>query len=200
MEFDLLGEHKSLSYKLLASLVIPRPIALVSTMSPDGVLNAAPFSFFNVLGSNPPIVGFAPGDREPGIPKDTAQNIRQTGEFVVNLVDEAIAQAMSDCAAELPAGQSEFEFAGLSPRDSVTVQPPGIAEAPVSIECKEWGTLRIGGNRLVVGLVQRLRVRDELIDPETLRLQFDHYQVIGRMFGADGYCRTGDFFKIKRTD
>ena len=90
MELDLEGRHADRAYPVLVSLVTPRPIALVTTISPDGKLNAAPFSFFNVLGADPPIVAFAPGDREDGTPKDTARNIRLTHEFVVNLVDEAI--------------------------------------------------------------------------------------------------------------
>ena len=93
MEFDLEGEFANRAYPLLASLVTPRPIALVTTLSPDGRVNAAPFSFFNLLGADPPILGFAPGDRENGTPKDTALNVRATHEFVVNLVDEAIAEA-----------------------------------------------------------------------------------------------------------
>ena len=95
MEFDLTGEHSRYAYKLLAGLVTPRPIAWVTTLNEDGSVNAAPFSFFNVLGTKPPILGFAPGDKEPGIPKDTARNIRRTGEFVVNLVDEACAERMN---------------------------------------------------------------------------------------------------------
>lgn len=198
MEFDLLGEHESLAYKLLATFVTPRPIALISTIDEEGNLNAAPFSFFNVMGCEPPIVAVAPGDREPGIPKDTARNIRMSGEFVVNLVDEAIAEAMSACAESLEPGVSEFEHAGLTAAPSVTVKPPRIAESPVSLECKEWGTLEIGRNRLVIGLVQRLHVRDGLLDPESLRLIPGAYQVVGRMHGFEGYCRTRDYFEIAR--
>ena len=102
MELDLEGELAERAYPILASLVTPRPIAFVTTVSPDGKVNAAPFSFFNLLGANPPILAFAPGDREDGTPKDTARNIRLTHEFVVNLVDEAIADAMNKCAASLP--------------------------------------------------------------------------------------------------
>lgn len=114
MEFDLTGEHARHAYKLLAGLVTPRPIAWVTTQDAEGRANAAPFSFFNLFGTRPPILGFAPGDKEPGIPKDTARNIRQTGEFVVNLVDEATAEAMNLTSAELPHGESEFEHAGLT--------------------------------------------------------------------------------------
>ena len=102
MELDLEGRHADRAYAILAGLVTPRPIALVTTVDAEGRVNAAPFSFFNVLGAEPPIVGFAPGDRDDGTPKDTARNIRLTHEFVVNLVDEAIAEPMNRCAASLP--------------------------------------------------------------------------------------------------
>ncbi len=198
MEFDLEGKHLSRAYALLASLVTPRPIALVTTLDADGVVNAAPFSFFNVLGANPPIIAMAPGDREDGMPKDTAANIRLNHEFVVNLVDEAIAQAMNLCAASLPPGVSEIEHAGLSVLPSSVVKPPRIAESPASLECAEWGTLQIGDNRVIVGLVKRLHVRDALIDPQTERVISGNYAVIGRMASPHWYCRTRDQFEMKR--
>src|SRR4051812_43559521 len=114
MELDLEGEYKDRAYQLLASVVMPRPIAFVTTRNLQGQVNAAPFSFFNLLGAEPPILGFAPGDRDDGTPKDTARNIRLTHEFVVNLVDEAIAEAMNRCAATLPYGENELEHAGRS--------------------------------------------------------------------------------------
>ena len=149
--------------RLLASLVTPRPIALVTTISADGKMNAAPFSFFNLLGANPPICAFAPGDRDNGTPKDTALNVRATHEFVVNLVDENIAEAMNQCAASLPFGENELTRAGLTAAPSSIVKPPRIAEAPASLECVEWGTLQIGGNRVVIGLIKRLHLRDEFL-------------------------------------
>jgi len=200
MEFDLQGEHAERSYALLASLVTPRPIAWVTTLSPDGIVNAAPFSFFNVLGSEPPIVGFCPGDRDNGTPKDTARNIRLTHEFVVNLVDESVAQAMNQTAASLPYGQSEIAHAGLSTLPSTSVKPPRIAESPASLECKEWGTLQIGDNRLIIGLVQRIHVRDALIDPQTLRVISEQFNVIGRMASPHWYCHTTDRFEMRRPD
>src|SRR4051812_697690 len=98
MEIDLLGDHASRAYPILASLVTPRPIALVTSINEAGIVNAAPFSFFNLLGADPPILGICPGDRNDGTPKDTARNIRASHQFVVNLVDEAIAEAMNKCA------------------------------------------------------------------------------------------------------
>lgn len=200
MEFDLLGEHASRAYPLLASLVTPRPIALVTTLGPDGVVNVAPFSFFNVMGASPPIVAFAPGDRDDGTPKDTALNIRARQEFVVNLVDEAIAEAMNRCAASLPYGRSELEAAGLTTEPSTTVAVPRLREAPASLECREWGTLRIGENRVVIGLVLRAFVRDDLIDVEHLRIRSERYRIIGRMAAPHWYCRTTDRFEMRRPE
>lgn len=200
MELDLEGKHASRSYALLASLVTPRPIAWVTTANPEGVINAAPFSFFNVLGARPPIVGVCPGDRNDGVPKDTARNIRLTHEFVVNLVDENLAGPMNRTAASIPYGTSELEAAGLTAQASSAIRPPRIAESPASFECKEWGTLQIGDNRLIIGLVKRLHVRDELIDPETLRIRTELFHVIGRMASPHWYCRTRDRFEMVRPD
>src|SRR5277367_1199945 len=141
MNMPLEGEFADRAYPLLASLVTPRPIALVTTLSPEGNVNAAPFSFFNLIGADPPILAIAPGDRDDGTPKDTARNIRLTHEFVVNLVDEGIAEAMNKCAASLPYGENELLHAGLSAAPSSAVKPPRILEAPASLECVEWGTL-----------------------------------------------------------
>jgi flavin reductase (DIM6/NTAB) family NADH-FMN oxidoreductase RutF len=198
MELNLEEAHASRAYAILSSLVTPRPIAWVTTLGPDGVVNAAPFSFFNVLGANPPIVGFCPGDREDGTPKDTARNIRLSHEFVVNLVDETVAEAMSLTAASLPYGVSELKSSGLTTAPSSAVKPPRIAEAPASLECTEWGTLQIGGNRLIIGLVKRIQVRDELFDPQAQRIRSELFHVIGRMASPNWYCRTTDRFEIKR--
>jgi len=198
MELDLEGEHAGRAYPVLSALVTPRPIAWVTTIDGSGVVNAAPFSFFNVLGANPPIVGFCPGDRDDGTPKDTALNVRSSHEFVVNLVDESVAQAMNLTAAALPFGASELTAAGLTPAASSVVAPPRIAEAPASLECLEWGTLQIGGNRLIIGLVKRIHVRDDLIDRATLRIRTERFQVIGRMASPDWYCHTADRFEMRR--
>ncbi len=198
MEIDLEGKYKDRAYQILVSLVTPRPIALVTSLSPDGKVNAAPFSFFNLMGAEPPIVAFAPGDREDGTPKDTARNVRSTHEFVVNLVDESIAEAMNQCAASLPYGASELENAGLTAAPSKLVQPPRILEAPASLECVEWGTLQIGANRVVIGLVKYLHLRDELFDLNTKRVFSEKLSIIGRMAAPHWYCRTRDRFEMIR--
>jgi flavin reductase (DIM6/NTAB) family NADH-FMN oxidoreductase RutF len=198
MELDLEGQHASRAYPLLVSLITPRPIAWVTSIGADGVVNAAPFSFFNLLGSSPPILGVCPGDRADGEPKDSARNIRDNHEFVVNLVDEGVSEAMNRTAASLPYGTSEIAHAGLTTAPSSLVAPPRIAEAPASIECKEWGTLQIGDNRLIIGLVKRLHVRDELYDPVKQRIISERFAVIGRMASPNWYCRTGDRFEMVR--
>jgi flavin reductase (DIM6/NTAB) family NADH-FMN oxidoreductase RutF len=198
MELDFTSKHADRAYALLAGLVTPRPIALVTTVSLAGVVNAAPFSFFNVFGADPALCAFAPGDRDDGTPKDTARNIRTTHEFVVNLVDETIAEAMNRCAASLPYGESELPAAGLTAAPSSVVKPPRLIEAPVSLECVEHSTVEIGDNRLVIGLIKRLHAREGLIDPQTLRVNLDRFFPIGRMASPHWYCRTRDRFELIR--
>lgn len=198
MELDLEKEYKDRAYLILASLVTPRPIALVTSLSADGKVNAAPFSFFNLMGAEPPICAFAPGDRADGTPKDTARNVRATHEFVVNLVDESIAEAMNQCAASLPYGENELNHAGLTAAPSTVIQPPRIAEAPVSLECVEWGTLHIGDNRMVIGIIKRIHLRDELFDVEKRRVNADKLHLVGRMASPHWYCKTRDRFEMIR--
>src|SRR5438093_13365215 len=138
MHFDLAAIPTSDAYKLLVSTVVPRPIALATTVDAAGRVNAAPFSFFNAVSSVPPVVvlGISPGAGTDDGYKDTERNIRDTGEFVVNLVDEAIAERMNGCAVDFPNGIGELEHAELHPVPSVGVRPPRIAESPVSFECR----------------------------------------------------------------
>lgn len=198
MELDLTGPHRDDAYKILAGLVTPRPIALTTTVDLDGRVNAAPFSFFNVLGDSPPIVGICPGDRSEGVPKDTARNIRLTHEFVVNLVDEAIMEKMNLCAATLPPGENELVHAGLTAVASSVVKPPRIAEAPASLECRSHSIIEIGDNRLIIGEVLRVHVREGVFDPETWLVKTGKYQPIGRMQSPNWYCYTREMFEMKR--
>ncbi len=198
MELDLEKEYADRAYPILASLVTPRPIALVTTINEAGQVNAAPFSFFNVMGANPPICAFAPADRDDGTPKDTALNIRATHEFVVNLVDEAIAEKMNECAASLPYGENELQRAGLAAAPSSVVKPPRIAAAPASLECVEWGTLQIGENRVVIGLIKRIHLRDELFDAQKKRIVTDKFFPIGRMSAPHWYGKTRERFEMIR--
>ena len=175
IELDLLTTHADRAYPILAGLVTPRPIAWVTTLNEDGSVNAAPFSFFNVFGSEPPLVIFAPGDRDDGSPKDTARNCRRTGEFVVNLVDEPLAAVMNRTSATVPYGVSETERENLETTPSSSVAPPRIAAAPAVLECKVHSIQQIGENRLILGIVHRVQVREEFFDPETLRVRGDKF-------------------------
>ncbi len=196
--FDLQRLGAAERYKLLGGLVVPRPIALVTTRDREGRHNAAPFSFFNVLAEEPPLVVLGLGVGPTGLAKDTTNNIRDFGEFVVHLVDEAIAEAMNLCAIDLPPEVSEVELAGFSLLPSEVVAPGRIADAPVSLECRRYVTLQPGPERyIVLGEVLRLHVRDGIIDPERLRVDRDAYAPIGRLFGG-GYVRTRDRFEMPR--
>ncbi|MBC8141078.1 MAG: flavin reductase family protein [Armatimonadetes bacterium] len=199
--FDLSELSAGEPYKLLASLVVPRPIAWVSTVADTGVVNIAPYSFFNLLGSDPPIValGIAPAKRT-GEPKDTGHNLGAIGAgFVVHLVDEASAEAMNQTAAELPAGESEAERANLEPvYDTVTVAVPRIASAPAALECRVAEIVCVGNNRVVIGEVLFVHLQDRLWDDETRRVRTEEAHFIGRMHGGGFYTRTGDLFALER--
>jgi flavin reductase (DIM6/NTAB) family NADH-FMN oxidoreductase RutF len=198
MRFDLAELSATERYKLLGGLVVPRPIALVTTQSQDGRVNAAPFSFFNVFAEEPPLVVLGIGIGPLGGAKDTTVNIRERGEFVINLVDEPIAEAMNLCAIDFPPKISEIEVAGLDLAPSDEVAPPRIAQAPVNLECRRYVTLEVARKRyLVIGEVLVVHVRDGLVDAATLRVDRDAYAPIGRLFGG-GYVRTRDRFEMPR--
>ena len=198
MEFDLRRLGGRDRYKLLAGVVVPRPIALVTTVDAGGAVNAAPFSFFNVMGSDPPLVALGIGDRAAGVPKDSARNIAATGEFVVNLVDESMAQKMNVCAVDFPAGTDEIACAGLTRTAASHVRPPRIAESRVALECREAQTAQIGRNRVVMGEVLAVHVADEFVDPARLHVRADALGLIARMHGAGWYARTSDLFDMPR--
>lgn len=198
MELDLLGTHADRAYPILASLVTPRPIAWVTTLDESGSVNAAPFSFFNVFGSKPPMLVFSPGDRPDGAPKDSARNAERSGEFVVNLVSPELAEAMVATAASLAPGESEVEALGLKTSASSVVAPPRLAAAPAAFECRVHSIQRIGRNRLVIGIIHNTFVQDELIDAETLRIDPHAHTPVGRMASPDWYCHSGDLFELKR--
>ncbi|QXD16397.1 flavin reductase family protein [Rhodocaloribacter litoris] len=198
MEFDLSELLPRDRHKLLSGLIVPRPIAWVTTLDEAGNLNAAPFSFFNMMGSDPPVVVFGPGDRPDGTPKDTAENVRRTRAFVVHVVDETLAERMNVTAIDFPRGQSEVTAAGLTPVPSVRVAVPRLAEAPAALECREVATLNVGRTRLVVGEVLYLHVRDELVDPGLMYVHTEKLHAVGRMHGGGWYTRTRDLFRMDR--
>ncbi len=182
-------------YKLMASLIVPRPIALITTLGEDGTVNAAPFSMFNMLGEDPPVVMVSINRLQGGALKDTAANILRTGEFVVHITDEAMAGQMHACGDSLPPHQSELLHAGLTPVPSRSVAPPRIAQAPVAFECVLHETMETTSRYVFIGRVQWLGVRDGLVDTERWRVRLQDYHPVGR-FGASFYVKTGERFAI----
>jgi flavin reductase (DIM6/NTAB) family NADH-FMN oxidoreductase RutF len=195
VDFRCADLERTARYKLLIGLVYPRPIALVSTVNANGILNAAPFSFFNVVSDDPPLVMLSFNRRRDGTMKDTVKNIRRTGEFVVNLVDESIANGMVAAGQELPETESEFSAGRFTPVPAVVVTPPRIREAPASLECRFHQRIELGsGREIILGEVVHVHARDGLVDPTTWRVSED-YRPIGRLYG-DRYCTTRQRFDL----
>ncbi len=188
------------AYKLLVSTVVPRPIAWVSTRDLDGSINAAPFSFFNAMSGQPPIICFGIAGRAPGDAKDTGNIIRRTGDFVVNLVDQARAEAMNVTAIEFGPEVDEFKEAGLTALDSVKVRAPRIAESPVAMECERLVIVEVGIDRAVVmGKILAMHIRDDCVmDAERCYVDTPRLDLVGRMHGGGWYARTTDRFEMPR--
>ena len=171
-------------YKLLISLVIPRPIALVTTLGPTGVVNAAPFSFFNIFSEDPPLCVLGLQAKPGGGLKDTSAHIRDRGAFVVNLVDEALGQQMNQCAVDFPPEISEIDAAKLNLLPSEKIKMPRIAEAPAALECRHYTTLEVSAQRrLAIGEIVHVHVRAGLWDPEKMRVDMTQYRPLARLFG-----------------
>jgi flavin reductase (DIM6/NTAB) family NADH-FMN oxidoreductase RutF len=196
--------HKDL-YGLLLNSVAPRPIAWVSSVSASGQFNLAPFSFFNVVSVDPPLLGFSPGrrpsrqDKGHGEAKDTLQNIRETEEFVVNIVTYELAEAMNLTSGEYDASVNEFEVAKLTPQPSKVVRPPRVAESPVNFECKLYQVLDFSaaptGGSLVIGKIVSIHINDANLKDG--RLDRNSLDLIGRMGGIQ-YTRTAQRFEMVR--
>jgi flavin reductase (DIM6/NTAB) family NADH-FMN oxidoreductase RutF len=198
MTFDFDTLPQAQRYKLLVGLVVPRPIALVTTVGPGGIVNAAPFSFFNVFSEEPPLVVLGLQSRPDGTIKDTPGNIRETGTFVVNLVDEALAEQMNICAVDFPPGESEIDAAGLDLCAGAAIPVPRIASAPVALECRHYMTLEVSRERrLCIGQVICLHVRDGIVDPGNLRVDIEAYRPVARLHG-NYYARLGEVFQLVR--
>jgi flavin reductase (DIM6/NTAB) family NADH-FMN oxidoreductase RutF len=179
-------------YKVLTSFVLPRPIAWVTTVGPGGVVNAAPFSFFNVFCEDPPLCMIAVNNRPDGREKDTLANIRATGEFVVNIADEPLARAMHESSGDFSPEIGEPDYLGLKLAPSHKIAVPRLADTPWAMECRTWKMIDVNGDRrLIMGEGIHFYIRDELWDPKAMRVHMDRYHPIGRMF-ADRYCRTDD--------
>jgi flavin reductase (DIM6/NTAB) family NADH-FMN oxidoreductase RutF len=187
-------------YKLLVGVVVPRPIAFVSSISPDGVLNLAPFSFFTVASANPPVVAFCPMVRgRDGGRKDTLNNIQATEEFVINVVSEDFAGPMNLCSGEYPPEIDEFSISGLTPVASELVKPPRVQESRVHMECRLLQVIAVSpkplGGSMILGEVLRFHVADDIV--ENYRVDPDRLRSIGRM-GGPTYSRTTDRFDMER--
>jgi flavin reductase (DIM6/NTAB) family NADH-FMN oxidoreductase RutF len=187
-------------YKLMIGAIVPRPIAFVSTVDLAGARNLAPFSYFTACGSNPPVVCFSTAVRSGPRPhKDTLENIRATGEFVVNIVSEEIADQMNMTATDVPPDVDEFSLSGLTPIASDLVKPPRVAECKVQMECRLHQIVVVsdkpGGGILILGQVLRFHVADALLDG--YKIDPDKLKAIGRM-GGPTYVRTLDRFDMQR--
>ena len=183
-------------YKLMASLIVPRPIALVTTVGADGTVNAAPFSMFNMMGEDPPVVMLSVNKVQDAAQKDTATNILRDKEFVVHITDEAMAAAMHRCGDRLPPHESELTHTGLTATPSHSIKPPRIAEAPVAFECVLHELLETESRYVFIGRVQWLAVRDGLVDTEKWRVRLQEFFPVGR-FGASFYVDSRNRFAIE---
>jgi flavin reductase (DIM6/NTAB) family NADH-FMN oxidoreductase RutF len=184
-------------YKLLTALVIPRPIGWITSVSPSGVINLAPYSFFNVLGTAPPIVAFGPSRREGGELKDTERNVTQTSDFVVNLVTPECAELMHQSSAAFAPEVSEVAALGLEILPSRLVRAPRLAISPVHLECRYERTVTIGQNHVVFGEILLIHTPDGLVDPATLRTRGE-LVAVGRLAGPGHYCTTRDRIDLGR--
>lgn len=201
--FDFEAMPPGERYRLMVSTVVPRPIAWVVTRSREGTLNAAPYSFFNVLGDDPVVValGILSRGGSGAAFKDTSANILDTREFVVNLVSEPVAAAMNQTCADVPPGVSELELAGLDTVASVKVAPPRIAASPVAFECRVLHAIETGPRQVVVlGQVVEAHVAERVLhgDPNRPRVDTPALRMIGRMHGSGLYARTTDLFEMDR--
>jgi len=187
-------------YRALVGVVAPRPIAWVSTLDGEGRVNLAPFSFFNAFGANPPVVAFSPTLRRDGSKKDTLLNLEVIPEFVLNAAVEELADQVNATATELPRGQSEAEYAGLTLKRSTRVRPPRVSESPVHLECRVRQIMPIGTGpiaaNLVIGEVLLIHIEDGVLDSQG-QIDPRKLRTIARL-GGNYYCRSTDLFEMER--
>jgi flavin reductase (DIM6/NTAB) family NADH-FMN oxidoreductase RutF len=200
MQLTLSDLSPTQRYFVLSSLVVPRPIAWVTTLNEDGTVNAAPFSYFQLLGQEPPVIVLGFGTRRDGTAKDTYLNIRRSKEFVINMVTEENAPQMNLSSVDFPTGTSETAMLSLPTEPSVAVKPPRLAIAPAQLEGREIQTLLVGNNTIVMGELLVAHIRDEFIDAKTLRVHTEQMHLIGRLQGGEGggYARTREPIFHKR--
>jgi len=181
-------------YQFMISVIVPRPIAFVSTLSREGQLNVAPFSYFNALTNQPPLLGISINHRR-GVRKDTLRNIEETGEFVVNMVDESLGPRMVQTSGDWPEDVDEFQLTGLTPVPSDLVRPPRVGESPASLECRRYRTIELGATFFVVGEILRGHVKDEVLTEG--RVDVEKLRPLGRL-GGDGYSAVREVIRMPR--
>ncbi|MDX1580295.1 MAG: flavin reductase family protein [Alphaproteobacteria bacterium] len=201
MEFDFDEMVRIECYKLMTSTIVPRPIGFITTVGEDGVVNAAPYSFFNGMCSEPPIVVFGM-EVHPGFApqQDTRENLRHCSEFVANLVSEDIVEQMNMCSMNFPPDVDELAETGLTAVPSTKVTPPRIKESPVSFECRKLTAMEFGpGNQIVLGQIVHMHVKDEFVmDAEKRYIDTPALKLIGRMHGTGMYAKTSDLYEMPR--
>jgi flavin reductase (DIM6/NTAB) family NADH-FMN oxidoreductase RutF len=199
MKIDPKGLEWKEAHELLASVVVPRPIAFVSTVGDDGIYNVAPYSFFAPIAVKPMLVGFNVGWKANGQKKDTLINIESCREFVINVVNENLAEAMNKASKEYPTSVDEFKAVGLTPVRAELVKPPMVGESPVNMECRLLQILEFGisprRTSFIIGQVVRVYIKDELYTNDMVKMSA--LKAIARM-GQDCYCRTTDIFEMRR--
>ena len=201
MRFDVSKTSTHDVYNLLIGLIAPRPIAWITSQDKHGNLNAAPFSAYNYMCTDPPIVsiGVANRSNSPITGKDTARNIRNTNEFVINVVTDDLVEAMNVCAIDFPPGVNELEQAGVTTAESMVVKVPRIAQAHAALECREFSTTEIGRSRIILGQVVAFYIEDQFVDPAGPYVKANELHAIGRMNGQGAYSKTRDaMFQLPR--
>lgn len=181
-------------YRFMISVVVPRPIAFVSTVSGDGRFNVAPFSYFNAITNKPPLLGISINQRR-GVPKDTLRNIEATGEFVVNAVDEALGARMVHTSGEWPEDVDEFALAGLTPVPSDLIKPPRVGESPISMECRLHRAIELGNTTFVVGEIVRAHVNEAVLTEG--KVDIAKLRPLARL-GGDGYSVVREVIQMAR--
>ncbi len=200
MEFDFSQTGAADRYKLMSAAITPRPIAWVTSLSATGRLNAAPFSFFNMMSSDPPLVVLGIVRRADGSLKDTARNILDRGEFAVHLVSETDAASMNFTSIDGPPDFDEIEHGDIATTPSVTIAPPRIASAPVAMECRLFERVEVATATIFLGEVLHFHIDDGLIDADRLHVETEAMRLVSRMHGAGWYLRSTDLFKMLRPD
>ena len=200
MQIDVANADVVATYHHLVSVVTPRPIAWVTTINSAGVVNLAPFSFFNAFGANPPIVVFSPTNKRDGSKKDTYRNVVANGEFVVNIVTASLAEKANLSSKELPPDESEVELAELHVVPSLKVKPPRLAESPVNLDCKVRQIIPCGDGaiaaNLVIGEIVTMHIADNVLDDKG-RVDPRKLKTVARL-GQEFWCHTSDLFELKR--